>query len=272
MAEIIEADEELIVRNKVNEVIEAIKMDMNDDINDERSYLVVEGDNDIEWARNLLDKEVAIYQSGHGKDGIARILSNSDLTTKRLIAIRDRDYSDVTEYEERLFAYDGSCLEVMLIHGTNTKSRFHQFFYKGIYDEAEYVKNAMRVLAPYSLLRKKNEKEDIGISFSSVAGLVKSEDTIDNFILFRKVNAASCLSECETAATVLTENDLIDITNGHDLCTFLGLFSKAGGAKLGEDGIRDILLSTYTREEFAETNLYQDLRQYEMKYNVKYVV
>jgi len=55
-----------------------------------------------------------IYESFSGKNGVDEIISEPIIENTRVIGLRDKDYLQEV-INERMFLYDFSCLEMMLI-------------------------------------------------------------------------------------------------------------------------------------------------------------
>ena len=75
----------------------------------------------------------------------------------------------------------------------------------------------------------------------------------------------------EEAKSIVEENELWNITNGHDLCTYLGTVSNLGKNRLGEEGVRNILFGMYRKNDFKKTKLYDTLLQYQTRNGLKFV-
>lgn len=79
------------------------------------------------------------------------------------------------------------------------------------------------------------------------------------------------LEDCRRLAEQVPREQLKDITNGHDLCLMMGLFPKKGRKKLGEEGARQVLLSSYRKSDFRKTQLYDSIKEYQHTHDLKYV-
>lgn len=132
----------------------------------------------------------------------------------------------------------------------------------------------MRRLSTYSILRRRNEREGLGINLQKVnfGDLVRiPEGALDDEVLFRRANAEEMYADCKREADGLDENELWEITNGHDICTFLGRLSKNGKANIGETGVRNILLAIYREEDFAKTKLCQNILRYQQQKHLRFL-
>ncbi len=69
--------------------------------------------------------------------------------------------------------------------------------------------------------------------------------------LFRKAGAEEDIDSCIQKADVLAEEELKDITNGHDALKVLGVICKDGTSTLGEKKLRGELIDNYKKEEFT---------------------
>ncbi|MGN1142470.1 MAG: hypothetical protein ACI4TF_14820 [Oliverpabstia sp.] len=252
-------------------------MEFSADIEGKLCVALVEGSDDVSFVKENFSEYVICKESVSGKIGLEELLNQIDFETERVIAIRDRDYADVRAFPERMFAYDYCCLELMLVANKNVSDGFFRSYYNGSETKENFVISAMRILAPYSILRRKNEIEAKGINFESkgrFGHLIDKNGQVDWTGVFDKLSQTTGeLNVCCAEAERLPECDLWDITNGHDLCLYLGKMSKTGKGKtsFGEEGIRKFLLGCYRKDDFQKTKLYQSLKEYQAEYEFKYV-
>lgn len=146
--------------------------------------------------------------------------------------------------------------------------------------------NALRQLAPLSLLRKANEEKKIGIPLAAIGfgDLISREGVFDMEPLFLRIkkmckNIISgngneldrVIDQCMQEAEHIGDEQLYEITNGHDLCLFLGVFLKSGSKCLGEKGARDAMLNSYRKSDFIKTDLYAALKEYQERFCLRFV-
>lgn len=259
-----------------DDIITELLMMLSDDINDEKTVVLVEGSDDVEFVEKMFEENVICRESYTGKHGIKELLLSTELQRKQIIAIRDRDYMSLEELTERMFVYDHCCLEMTLLANHQVTESFHRAVYRGQSSADQYIEKALRILAPYSVLRRKNELEGLGISFQKVGfgDLVTIEERLDVKELFQRLrlqDMATFFENCAVEADALSVSELWSITNGHDICTYLGVLSKMGKKTLSESDVRTFLMALYRKEDFRDTQLYGDICTYQRNHQVKFV-
>lgn len=256
------------------DLITSVHMELDADTGNSICFVFVEGSDDVEFVEGMFCEEVRCYESFSGKHGLEELLKEPDLQDVRVIAVRDRDYMKQENVLERMFLYDYSCLELLLLSCKEITSSFFRIYYEGCFSKEEYLLHIMKELAPYSVLRKKNEEEGLGINFQKIGfgNLIDTEERLDAEALFlRAAQAPATLDQCRQCADGLTEEELMYLTNGHDICLFLGCVSLQGKKGLGETGVRQALLNSYRKTDFEKTNLYQAIKAYQYRHGLKYV-
>ena len=258
------------------EVIEEIRALFNCDMDGSLSIVLVEGSDDVEFMEIVLEDNVVIIEapSGgkHGLDDLMR-MENLEIQRKDVIAVRDKDYIDVQILADRFFVYDGCCLETMILLNPKVAEGLSRMLIPGIFDRRDYVIKVMKQIAPYSILRKNNELENRRISFKNVGfGNLIIEGRLDIRGLFERVRQMDAYEVCkEEADSIMDDFKLWDITNGHDLCTYLAQISRQGTKTPSENDIRKMLFMIYRKEDFLTTQLYTKLLEYQRENNVRFV-
>lgn len=69
----------------------------------------------------------------------------------------------------------------------------------------------------------------------------------------------------------MNDSMLPEVTNGHDICRFLGRLSKNGTKSIDEAGVRNALLVSYRREDFKETQLYHSIFCYQRQNELNFL-
>lgn len=264
-----------IRQNRTKEdILTEIRMERAHDIFNEKCYIIVEGPDDVLFTKKMVCDNVVCLESFAGKTGLQEIIGENDMMKDDIIGIRDRDYMDETDLQDRIFLYDHCCLEMMLLAERVVAESFHQIYYKGRSQCDFFILNAMRKLSPYSILRRKNEKESLRIKFKKVnfGDLVDLEsESLDVSALFHRINEDERYNGCRQEADGLNDLALWEITNGHDICMFLGRLSKSGKKHMSESDVRNILLATYRKEDFFKTQLCQSLLCYQRQKHLKFL-
>lgn len=256
------------------DVAEEIRAWFNCDMDGSLSVVLVEGSDDVEFMEIVLEDNVKVieapYGGKHGLDDLMR-MEDQELQRKEVIAVRDKDYMDIRTLEDRFFVYDGCCLETMILLNSNVAECFSRMLVPGSFDQRYYVIEVMKQLAPYSILRKKNELENRRISFKKVGGDLITEGILDIESLFERVRQQENLAVCMEETNDITDSELWDITNGHDLCTYLAQIAKIGTKTPSENDVRKMLFMIYRKEDFLTTRLYAKLLEYQRENNVRFV-
>ena len=231
--------------------------------------LLVEGKTDKElfkrvFARN--DRVVCIAVGG--KEMLHKLLDAPKLREPRyfcrIIAVRDRDYTDPAAYPPHMYAYDCCAMELMLLHHPKMQDML-----KGFYTLSEpFPLGMMRRIALFSLLREDNEKPEnkCDLNFEKPGVLAGSEKNMPNmeklFGIYEKKSAVlqGQYADYQRRADELPDDDLWQITNGHDICTLLGNHYRLGDKLHPLDDVAYcfLMIGIYQPEYFQETDLYRD--------------
>ena len=264
-----------IRENRTKEdVICEIQLELSEDIENTKSIILVEGSDDISFVKGVFDENVVAIESFSGVHDVETLLEDPSLQMPNIIAIRDRDYMDTSMLMKKMFLYDCCCLELMLLNNSYITKRFYELYYRGSKGQEDYIVHIMKCLAPFSMLRKKNAVEGNHINFHKFGfgDLVKINEMFDMQVLFERARQSETVyEECVEEAGVLSDGELWNITNGHDMCRYLGEVSKIGKANLGETGVRKILLGMFRKEDFRNTELYQAISEYQEDNDVHFV-
>lgn len=233
--------------------------------------LLLEGSDDITFWQGILAENVVCTESFSGKEGLNELIEEPQLNFPNIVFVRDRDYIDITTLKERMFVYDHCSLELMLLSNREVSDSFHRVYYIGDKDKDTYIIHAMRELAPFSVLRKRNEKEGLGIAFSKIGiGDQIIDNNVNVHIIFDRLHRSDAEYQlCKTLACELSDNQLWDITNGHDICLYLGKVSRSAKKNIGEDGVRNALFAIYRKDDFKITKLYDRMNEYAMNHDLR---
>ena len=261
---------------KLDDKISEIEAELNADIYNKIQIVVVEGSDDVQFVKNNFQMQnVIVKESFSGKADLTNIVESPLLMDKRVIGIRDRDYMDTTELSEKMFCYDTCCLELMLLSNKDVRDNIFGTAYHGCKEYGHVIENALKQLAPLSVMRRENEIRGLGIKFER-AGVANHVDVMHETLDFVKVyerigtNKIS-YEECVDMAAQMTSDELIEVTNGHDLCNFLGVILNGYKGTMGEKQFMFLLLTVYRKSDFVNTQLYYDIKNYQEQYNLQYV-
>ncbi|MEN8075350.1 hypothetical protein ABFP60_00230 [Clostridioides difficile] len=259
-------------------IISEIKLLLSADINKKQSVVIVEGDDDIKLLRKFLQNDVHINESFSGKGGVEEIVSF--FYDKRVIGIRDKDYDEISN--NKIFIYDYSCLEMMIISYKNIFESMYYEYYNGTLSYEEFFCVVLNGIKRMSLLRKINseEKYEIKLKGISISNIIDEnyiclerlmEEVVkrnkDKFqVDFIETLKDRILNEEEKDYNI---DELLHITQGHD---FIDNFKincrKNSGREPSKDDVASSLRCLFNDSHFKTTKLYNSLNEYESLVNL----
>ncbi len=255
------------------DIIAYIRAELDADLDNELCLVLVEGEADIKFCKRVLNENVVLYESFSGKEGLNTLIEEQSINDYRVIAIRDKDYVKIETLKDRVFVYDESCLEMMLLKNEDVLQGFFNVYCENERSSFEILNDVIRQLSPYSVARKKNEEQRLGINFKSGFGdlIINGQLRIDE--LFDRVGLSETLKEeCKREAASLSLEDIYNITNGHDICKYLGHIAyKKKRGDLAEEIVRNSLLCSYRKNDFKQTHLYTLIKDYQLQYMLHFV-
>lgn len=250
---------------------------LSEDFGHQRGFVFLEGEDDFNFFRDQL-APVAIgveYYGTCGRHGIEKALQDERLQDDRVIGICDRDYSETDA--DRIYYCDKCCLELMVLSNAEVWAAFCEKYYPCGEEPFRAILRILRELAPISMLRRENAHENEGIRGINFRGLALGKyfdlnaHTLCMPEIFTNYGWEEHYEHCCSLAEQLTEDELYDYTNGHDICKILGLVCEDRKGTMGEQRVRNALYKSYGRENFRMTELYGSLRQYQSNFKWKYV-
>lgn len=268
-----------------DDTISEIKLFLGADIKREHTFIIVEGEDDIKFWKNIVSEKVTICESFSGKNGIEQIIEEYFISNKNVIGVRDRDY-EINHNNGKIFYYDYCCMEMMLVKNDDAFNSIYNEYYSG-----EFVKNVLKEtllqeLKYLSLIRKQNEVNKLGIKIDGVSISNAFDDInkkIDNSKIIEKLNKMNkdyykvnkdkhLLIEVESKK-IFSIEDLLLMTQGHDFISlFAAVCRKDDVASASDRNIAASLRCAYRKQDFEHTNLYSLLSGYENVNNLKIVI
>lgn len=265
-------------------IISDIRMSLSADLKSEKSVIVVEGQDDIQFWKNKLSDDTYLYESFSGRVGVHEIVKY--FKKPKVIGICDRDYGDNLS-QEYIFYYDYSCLEMMLIHNDNAFQSFFSEYYHGTHPD-DFRLSILMNLKWISCFRQLNHIHSWGINFNgfSIANAFDGNTTcFDNdkaLTELASINKNFYVNHRDKLATITYSSerefslcDLLDLTNGHDFLCFMhcSYESKKGpkGKTLGIDALSASLRCSFRMADFIHTVLYSKLREFEQSNQIVFL-
>lgn len=252
--------------------ISEIKLSLGADIERIKKIVVVEGEDDTKFLSKFFSKDVTLFESYSGKQGVEEIINTQEICDFRVIGIRDKDYCD-TPSNERIFFYDRCCLEMMIIENTESfKSICHEY-YKGNLESEKLKEFILNELYMLSMLRKYNEENNNDIKFQGLtfSDFIDNENRLIEDNLKRsitKINGEksidfNCLSRIPKDFSI---EEFLNITNGHDFINFFKVVSdRTRTSKKYCPNRKQISIGlriAYDRLAFVKTDMYKSIKAY----------
>lgn len=254
--------------------------------NQTKAIIIFEGQDDIKLFMKLINlNNTYLFESYGGKQSIKDIITNRFLNENRVIGIADRDYE--TQEIDRLFFCDHCNAEMMII-GNKDFFEYTLFIITNQFLDSEVLRNiVLKKLIFISVIRKLNDKNDWGLTFQNISinGILQKTEyhqLTQTIHVINNKNKSNPIDEkrnkeIKTQIMSLSENDLLELTNGHDFCKALirELKFKFPKSKkitsISSDELEDYLRTGYQKEHFTNTILYQKIREYQDKYKLNIV-
>ena len=263
------------IKEKLNETdtISEIKLMLGHDRNN--VCVVVEGESDQALFRSLLSDKVILFQSYSSKIGVDNIVKKYFSYNKRVIGIRDRDYSK-SPTSQRCFFCDYCCMEMMILANDSCNERLYCNFYKGsAFDKDTLKLYCLERLELLSRLRQFNEIKKWKICFNGIKpGRLHNTDKIfmENNIVseINRQNPNNEIDEkrkkqCEKCFKCSSFQDYLQITNGHDFINLYCEICKEYYAGISINSIEKAFRTSFGPAEFKHTKLYNSLLEYQNK-------
>lgn len=262
-----------------------LRMQLTAPNNTEKSFILLEGEDDISIMGEICDgNNTILYESYGGKQDIINLMKKEFSGENRIIAIVDKDYDAPLE-DGRIFYYDYCNLEMMII-GDDTV--FNKLIFKLITKKADYTPYRTLVLnnlSAFSAVRKTNNVMDWGLNLSKVpiVGFFNSENNARRLVysLITSKNSIDFAGDkqqlCEQTEYEISSDNLLNYTNGHDFCEALSLYlktiytEKRNIKNLGKKDMQLLLSMAFDLPAFYRTQLYQQLKHYQEINNLKII-
>lgn len=255
--------------------VDNMRLLLAEDFMHRKGFVFLEGPDDVKFFRKQLSPVtigIEYYGTG-GKHGIEMALKDESIRDDRVIGICDRDYSE--KPVSRMFYCDRCCLELMVVSDEDVWNKFCSQYYHGEEEYTALLLRLLREMAPVSMLRKENAQENAGIrgiEFRKLKlGKYLDMHNVNSFQIFVDFGWEDYYGHCLEMAERLTDDELYEYTNGHDLYKILGMICEARKGAMGEDKVREPLYKFYSKENFVKTVLYNSLKNYQMNRTWKYV-
>lgn len=270
-----------IKRNLEREdIISEIRLLCGEDYNKVKTFVIVEGDDDLRFIKNKFNDNTYGFESFSGCDGVEEIV-NFFQSDKRVIGIRDKDYSSLTSGDNKIFLYDYHSLEIMLAMNDESFESICSEFYCGDEKVFDLRKKVFQKLKYISCFREKNSSE--GWEFIteniSIDELYRKSELDCNEEIIKEINRPSKNNYDSEKQSIVEEHyhfvtDLKLITRGHDFSELFKVICNTSGIEknIKSKDVESALRTSFTKESFKRTNLFQSLSEYEKSYGLNFLV
>lgn len=259
------------------DIISTIKLEMGADINKQKVFLVVEGQDDKSFFKYFCNENVSVCESYSGKKGIEEILQNFT-SQNNILGVRDKDYEQRI-LDKRILFYDFCNIEMMFIKDDETFERLVCEHYKGDKKYTQLREEILHQLILISELRRTNEKEKKMWNFNGInyEEIINEDDKVNIKLLQEKLIKINGSKKDIQTYILKKENEysyeeLLNITNGHDFLKMISACcNKKNKVKINEKNIMDTLRKSFGKSNFRNTKLYSDLEKYQKENKIKIV-
>lgn len=256
------------------DIIAEIRLELNADLHKQTTIIIVEGSDDITFFRGKLSDQADIKESFSGKIGVCEIVE--EFQDYRVIGICDRDY-DISQHHDRLFYYDYSCLEMMLISNDKVFESFCNTYYRGSNRSNEVRMQILEDIKWISVFRHLSAQNSLGINFKAIRISEAFNDAnrrLDLSIIIQQLEKSNrgvadqhtLLSQITNKCHSIIElGNLLQITNGHDFINYFQRlccsYSRRSNSKSSE--LFKGLVCAFRKTDFQLTDLYNKLISYQ---------
>lgn len=258
------------------DVISELKLQLSADYERKSRWVIVEGWDDVRFFRGRLQSYVTSKESYSGKQGVYEIVEY--FSDDRLVGICDRDYDEIVA-NPRIFYYDYSCMEMMVLSDFSMFGRLFAEYYNGKKTACELYEHILKSLQWLSSLRSYNQKEKLKIRFNGlsiqkciVGESFKSNNASQHLLQINpncqnlnKVLENECIW-CESGESI---EKLLYLTRGHDFLEFFQTVCNESRTKIPKrtknvsvDDISASLRCAYSNSDLRKTRLYSRLKEY----------
>lgn len=238
----------------------------------DKTFVVVEGDDDVRLFKSLLGCKVSLVQSYQSKIGVEKMIKMHFPKHKRVIGIRDKDYQK-KPLCNRIFYCDYCCSEMMIIANYDCFERIYNSYCNTPLEAQNLRLKCLQCLEQLSELRCLNEERQWRVIFDGIKPAALYDDnqsTMNDNIRaqLNNCNPANPITKRRIASLTKRfpvnhdEEELLYLTNGHD---FINIFHHIGKIKESIKAVGKSLRSSFGKVEFQKTKLYNSLYYYQQK-------
>ena len=270
------------IRTNLNreDIISEITLLCGEDYKKVKTFVIVEGDDDLKFIQNKFNDNTYGFESFSGCAGVEEIV-NFFQSDKRIIGIRDKDYSSLTSGDNKIFLYDYHSLEIMLAMNNESFESICTEFYCGDKEVFELRNIVFQKLKYISCFREKNLSEgwELITENISIDELYRKSKLDCKEDIIKEINRPSKNNYDSEKQSIVEEHyhfvtDLKLITRGHDFSELFKVICNTSGIKknIKSKDVELVLRTSFTKESFKRTNLFKSLSEYEKSYGLNFLV
>lgn len=267
----------VLKHNDINTKISELRLMKNSPLSSRKVFIVIEGPDDKKFYSRFFNPEKVEFFVAVSCFYVVKILEmlKSDSSFKDcLIGIKDADFDHITNKTyncNNLFLTD--CHDWELTCCTENLERTLHSEYEIDYS-IPLINNAKLHLKNFSFLRLYNDIHDCSINFDAVklsniySGNAPIElDPCINYVKNVANNPSLSFplnTDIEKLSNQYSQAALNDLTQGHDLIQALQIIVRKikSNESQGEKGLSRLFRTTFSKEEFKATNLYNDIESW----------
>lgn len=262
------------------DIISDIVLMMGADIDSKNVYILVEGEDDIKFLRPFITENVLVYESYDGKSGVEFIVGKSFSRCDRVIGIRDRDYQ-IINVSNKIFYYDYSCMEMMLISCDAVFDNLCFEYYNGNVNSIYLKRYIFKELMVLSIIRMYNEREKWGLLLRGLSinkAWDKKSKKLDESMIIDEINVRNnaflneellCKLKGESKHVWNDECYYLN-TQGHDFFKlFAAICNQYTSKGVNYEELQNCARCIFREQDMRKTLLYRDIKEYSQKKNIK---
>ena len=262
------------------DIISEIRLLCGEDYSKVKTFVIVEGDDDLKFIKNKFNSKAYGFESFSGCDGVEEIV-NYFQSDKRVIGIRDKDYSNLISGSNKIFLYDYHSLEIMLAMNNESFENVCTEFYCGDEKVFELRNKVFQKLKYISCFREKNSSEgwELITENISIDELYRKSKLDCNEEIIKEINRPSKNNYDSEKQSIVEGHyhcvtDLKLITRGHDFSELFKVICNTSGIEknIKSKDVELVLRTSFTLESFKNTSLFQSLEEYENDNHLNFLV
>ena len=262
-------------------IISDIKLTLSADFKKEKTFIIVEGQDDTKFFRSKISANTEIKESFSGKVGVDEIVDS--LNDDRVIGIKDRDFDKLSD-SNRIFYYDFSCMEIMLIFNDDTFKSLTGEFYTGTerFDVLRYY--IARELLILTCIRKVCAEAGVGINFKGLSlDNCDKKARLHKPSIFAELKKINNINKFWQSLLIINraiglyrqmklDNMFVEMTQGHDFLKYFCIVcNRTLQRHCNVDIVSSALRCAFQDKDFIITRLYSDVKIYESNNNLKFL-